>query len=1568
MPTEKTKSTSSIVALTASSTRPTPFRRHRLPPKGIFALLVFLIQACSAGSSDPVIVSDGPDTRPRGDLVVEPATFLVTEGETLNLTAKLGGTVVGASQVTWTVTPSNVATVNAYGALTALQHGDATVTARYSSVQGTSVGYVRAVPYRIKSLVTSDPVGIVGRAVHDSIAILAESKDGVPVPGVEVSFDAPSAEGTVSQSVKTTGRDGLAKVSWRLGPGAGTQTLRAHAGSLGEVNFQAEALADYDSAQVAPLAGDGQDGVVATYLPDALLARVTDQFGNPLPGLALQWSFLAGGGTDASLGDPALAVGIVNTTADADGRTEIFWKLGTLAGEQEVELYPISGSSSGPSAGSAAVSGPEAGSDNGQRKGWYKWRANGKPADPDRVLIIPEEITELVGDESLLQATLADAFGNYIDGGEFNWWADNSGVVEIVGNGRVKGMKAGRGAVFAETVEGTFSASAWVNVEARVATSLHPNAGDDQTGEVGMPLPSPVSLQVLDQGGAPVAGVEVLWSVVEGASAVPGFGPNGSPAGGEPGSPVTVTNEQGVAQTSWVLGTSAGQQVLEAVAGTLAPLQFSAEAQPGDMVALSLSPGQAEVPAGLTHQFTAEGQDAFGNAIPDPSVSWTVDNSSVATVESSGLVRGKAEGTTKVRATSGAVQASADVIVTQGGPASVAIAGGNEQTGPVAQTLPEPLALKVSDANGLPVEGVEVTWSVTAGVGGVNPSSSLTAADGVATAEWTLGTSLDDQEVQAQAGDLPPVAFSATAEAGPAASVSVVPTSVTMQLGSTGQFLASAEDEFGNPVSSGGFSWTTGSSLVATVDATGKVTARGVGSTVVKAARDGKEGTAQVSVTSSVVNQIQVIDGDGQSASAGSSLPNPIRVQVSNASGIPVEGTSVTWQVASGGGSVSPGRSFTDPEGYAEAIWTLGNSMGEQTISASLDQGGAVAFTAMATTESRVEITPDSLSFSALNEKTSLSAHAFDSFGELIPDAPITWTSLDPGIATVTQGGEVTSKAWGLALIVASAVCCSASDTAVVSVQQAVVSPPVILTPSVLPAGRVGETYSFPMTASGGDGQYTWSLTGGTSLPTGLSLNSGNGFISGTPSLAGTTESQVQVSSGGQTATGTFTLSIAPVSQTISGDTIELQITRLDGGTGTALVSNGIPLTPGLLRPGDESHVALTVGGVEQSVYVEPLRGRHPDGSLRAILLQFRSDVGGAPVAGNLIVGSSVTRSTSDIAKTPVTWMEPQAVALPTSPHYLVGTWIVGPTIPVSETPAIPSFFQTYESEFQSYGDLHWTNEPASWDPWTADYYDRALLWYAWWARTGDVEYWVRGTETAYYYHQWLAGADYDTQPNNQQMEGMELRYLLVGDEAPRVGIVEVANFNDLLFTGSYVSAPGGEGRIQARVIMSFLLAHRTGDTSKDWAAKAEDIVTKSLASQNPDDGSYDGFQVWDFEHVPYMTGMLHEAFAEYYHWISPDPRIPPAVKAALDWEWNNMWVAGDQALKYRESSTSGSPDLNGLEINGYGWYYMISRDPTYLDRGEALFKGLVERSWIDGIKQFNQSYRSSYRYLYYRR
>lgn len=91
-----------------------------------------------------------------------------------------------------------------------------------------------------------------------------------------------------------------------------------------------------------------------------------------------------------------------------------------------------------------------------------------------------------------------------------------------------------------------------------------------------------------------------------------------------------------------------------------------------------------------------------------------------------------------------------------------------------------------------------------------------------------------------------------------------------------------------------------------------------------------------------------------------------------------------------------------------------------------------------------------------------------------------------------------------------------------------VVPAPLSITTSSLPPAKVGEAYVVQLTASGGGGGNSWSMSAGA-LPAGLQLTA-TGAVEGTPTLPGDFVFTARVASGTQQATRALTLSVAPAS------------------------------------------------------------------------------------------------------------------------------------------------------------------------------------------------------------------------------------------------------------------------------------------------------------------------------------------------------------------------------------------------------------------------------------------------------
>jgi hypothetical protein len=124
----------------------------------------------------------------------------------------------------------------------------------------------------------------------------------------------------------------------------------------------------------------------------------------------------------------------------------------------------------------------------------------------------------------------------------------------------------------------------------------------------------------------------------------------------------------------------------------------------------------------------------------------------------------------------------------------------------------------------------------------------------------------------------------------------------------------------------------------------------------------------------------------------------------------------------------------------------------------------------------------------------------------------------------------------------------------------------IAVAPTALPNGTVGVAYSQSVSATGGTGSYTFSVSGGA-LPSGLSLTAGSGAITGTPSSAGSSSFTIAATDGnGATGSRAYTVTIAAginVSPlTLPAGTVGVaynQTISASGGTGsfTFSVSSG---------------------------------------------------------------------------------------------------------------------------------------------------------------------------------------------------------------------------------------------------------------------------------------------------------------------------------------------------------------------------------------------------------------------------
>jgi hypothetical protein len=146
---------------------------------------------------------------------------------------------------------------------------------------------------------------------------------------------------------------------------------------------------------------------------------------------------------------------------------------------------------------------------------------------------------------------------------------------------------------------------------------------------------------------------------------------------------------------------------------------------------------------------------------------------------------------------------------------------------------------------------------------------------------------------------------------------------------------------------------------------------------------------------------LRLVRGDSQISAAGTDLPSPIVVGVTNARGKPLAGVTLDW-TTTGDGRLEPERLVTDDSGLVRADWTLGAEIGRHVATASLGSQ-RVAFRATA-------VEP-----LALGNVRHLRLGTFDGSGQLVhPDiarVPRGWAPARRFLAvTPYPGGDVTRE------------------------------------------------------------------------------------------------------------------------------------------------------------------------------------------------------------------------------------------------------------------------------------------------------------------------------------------------------------------------------------------------------------------------------------------------------------------------------------------------------------------------------------------------------------------------------
>jgi len=405
---------------------------------------------------------------------------------------------------------------------------------------------------------------------------------------------------------------------------------------------------------------------------------------------------------------------------------------------------------------------------------------------------------------------------------------------------------------------------------------------------------------------------------------------------------------------------------------------------PRPVVRLEMSAAAVALTELDTVRVSASAYDDRGVIAPSVRITWTSDDATVATVDTSGQIVGVSPGTVTIAARADAVTATTTVRVTPRVVASVSLS-------PNAFALPryesQSMTVSVRDATGRQLTVRVPLWRSSA------PSVASVSVTGVLTAHAvgtsTITATVDALSASASVTVIPPATV---------VRVELTPLASVLMVGQSRLLVATPRDSAGRALSSRVVSWSSSVPAIATV-IDGTVTAVAPGTVTVTASVEGSSATATITVQPIPVASLSV--SFTSSTVRTGQMVTAVAI-VRDSAGNALQGRMVTWS------SNNPAVASVSTNGAVAGI-----AEGNAVISATLEgRSAAATLTVTPPPVASLKIVPEFPSV-PLGGMRTVQAIAYDSAGAVMPARVIRWSTNNATIATVNAQGAVTGVGLG---------------------------------------------------------------------------------------------------------------------------------------------------------------------------------------------------------------------------------------------------------------------------------------------------------------------------------------------------------------------------------------------------------------------------------------------------------------------------------------------------------------------------------------------------------------------------